>query len=328
MSVRALLAISALALSAVASAQDDPATLIAQLEARLLAARHIAIDATIESRGVIPSNLKGRSELFDRNRATWSYAGDFAGQPAELSLASDGRALDLKSGTRAEQGPVGPESNRALLAVAALALSAAASAQDDPAALITQLEVRLLAAQHVAIEATIESHGVIPSNLKGRSELFDRNRATWSYAGDFAGQPAELSLASDGRALDMKSGTRAEQGPVGPESNRALLIGLVRMGLLHNLARLSGLAAPDHAQGGVEQWVRLDSFRPTTYAIGGDLEGMMSFGFDLVVAGNTSGSARLWLDPATGLPRRRQLTVRFPQGDMTVTEDYTRFLVE
>ena len=217
---------------------------------------------------------------------------------------------------------------RALWLIATLLPSAAAPAQEDPATLIAHLEARLLAARHIAIEATIESRGVIPSDLKGSSELFDRNRANWSYAGDFAGKPAALALTSDGSALQMKSGDRAGQEPVAAESNRALLIGLLRMGLLHNLARLSALAAPDHAQGGVEQWVQLDSFRPTTYAIGGDLEGMMSFGFDLVVAGNTAGSARLWLDPATGLPRRRQLTVRFPQGEMVVTEDYTRFVVE
>ena len=219
---------------------------------------------------------------------------------------------------------------RAVAAVAALGLlfSTAASAQDDPATLIAQLEARLLAARHIAIEATIESRGAVVSNLKGRSELFDRNRASWSYTGTFAGQPADFSLASDGRALQMKSGGRAGEEPVGRESNRALLIGLLRMGLLHNLARLSGLTAPDHAQGGVEQWVQLDSFRPTTFAVGGELEGMMAFGFDLVVAGTVSGSARLWLDPATGLPRRRQLTVRFPQGEMVVTEDYTQFVVE
>ena len=219
---------------------------------------------------------------------------------------------------------------RAVAAVAALGLlfGTAASAQDDPATLIAQLEARLLAAKHIAIEATIESRGVVESNLKGRSELLDRNRAIWSYAGTFAGKPADLALASDGRALQMKSGARAGEEPVGRESNRALLIGLLRMGLLHNLARLSGLAGPDHAQGGVEQWAQLDSFRPTTYAVGGDLEGMMSFGFDLVVAGTVSGSERLWLDPATGLPRRRQLTVRFAQGEMVVTEDYTRFVVE
>jgi hypothetical protein len=209
-----------------------------------------------------------------------------------------------------------------------LAASAAGAQAPEPAALMAQLEARLLAAQQVAIEATITSHGVVGSQLTGRSELLDRNRAKVAYAGQFAGKTADLALSADGGTLRLRNGARAREEPVGRESNRALLIGLTRMGLLHNLARLAGALGPDHAQGGVEQWLTLDSFRPVTYAQGGELEGLMSFGFDLVVAGAPSASARLWLDPATGLPRRRQQTVRFPQGEMTVIEDYTRFDVK
>jgi len=210
-----------------------------------------------------------------------------------------------------------------------LLLSGPAAAQNqEGAALMAQLEARLLTARHIDIEATIESRGFVATNLKGRSELLDRNRATWAYAGAFAGKPADLALLADGRALHLKNGAQTREEPLGNESNRALLIGLLRMGLLHNLARLTGLRGADHAQGGVEQWVKLDSFRPTTFAQSGEFEGMMSFGFDLVVAGANSGSARLWLDPASGLPRRRQQTVRFPQGEMIVIEDYTRFVVE
>ena len=39
-------------------------------------------------------------------------------------------------------------------------------------------------------------------------------------------------------------------------------------------------------------------------------------------------NARLWLDQASGLPRRRQLTVRFGTAEMKVLERYTRFEVE
>lgn len=215
-----------------------------------------------------------------------------------------------------------------LLALLALLARTVTAQESEPAALMAQLEARLLAARHVTIEATITSQGVVPARLTGRSELRDRNRATIAYAGEFAGKPADLALSADDGALRARSGARAREEPVGPESNRALLLGLTRMGLLHNLARLSSTLGPDHAQGGVEQWITLDSFRPITYAQAGELAGLMSFGFDLVVAGTPSASARLWLDPATGLPRRRQQIVRFPQGDLTVIEDYTRFEVQ
>lgn len=219
--------------------------------------------------------------------------------------------------------------NTRLLLAGALVWSVAAPAQDlEGADLMAQIEQRLIAARRVAIEASIESSGVVPARLRGRSEWLDRNRATVAYEGSFAGRLAELGMVADSWTAQLKNGDQARGEPVGRESNRAALIGLTRMGLLHNLARLTGLGGADHANGGVDQWVKLDSFRPSTFAQGGELAGMMSFGFDIVVAGSTAGSARLWVDPATGLPRRRQQTVRFPQGEMTVIEDYLRFVVE
>jgi hypothetical protein len=213
--------------------------------------------------------------------------------------------------------------------VLCLLLAPAAPAQgDDPAQLMAQLEARVLAAKRVSIEATIESRGLVASSLKGRTELLERNRATLAYAGEFAGKAADLGLAADGRGVDLKNGATGRREPVGREANRALLIGLLRMGQLHNLARLTGLQAPDHAAGGVDQWVTLDSFRPTTFAQGTELEGTLSFGFDIVVGGEVSGSARLWLNTASGLPRRRSVTVHFPQGEMSVVEEYTSFVVD
>lgn len=199
---------------------------------------------------------------------------------------------------------------------------------EDPVALMTQLESRLAAARRVLIEADIESTGAIAVRLKGSTEVDDRNRARLAYAGEFAGKPVNLSLAADGRTLKVANGSAQQALPVEPESNRALLIGFARMGALHNLARAVSLQGPDHGGAGVTQWVQMEAFRPTTYAIGGELEGLMSFGYDLVVDGQTSGSVRLWLDPETQLPKRRSVLVHFPQGDMTVTESYTAFRLE
>lgn len=217
---------------------------------------------------------------------------------------------------------------RVLAAACLLAAGAATAAGEDPAELMAQLESRLLSAKRVRIEARIESRGVVASTLSGRSELRERNRASVAWSGEFAGKPVDMGLESDGRALELNRGDERRSEPSPRQCNRALLLGLTRMGLLHNLARLTALQAPDHAAAGVDQWVTLDAFRPTTFAQGGELEGLMSFGFDLVVAGQPSGSARLWLDPASGLPRRRAVTVRFPGGDMEVVETYTRFEVD
>lgn len=221
---------------------------------------------------------------------------------------------------------------KALLAVlvsaSVLSTPRALALGEDPVELMAQLESRLASARRVLIEADIESTGAIAVKLKGTTELNDRNRARVAYAGEFAGKPVTLSLTADGRALKIGNGSGQQALPVEAESNRALIVGLARMGVLHNLARAVSLQGPDHAAAGVAQWVQLDSFRPTTYAIGGEMEGLMSFGYDLVVDGETSGSVRLWLDPQTLLPKRRSVVVRFPQGDMTVTEDYREFRLE
>lgn len=209
-----------------------------------------------------------------------------------------------------------------------LAAPAALAAGEDPELLMRALEARLLAARHVLVEARIEARGAIAASLAGRTELFDRNRGRAEYRGQFAGAPADLALEVDSRVTQMRSGAQQREEPTAPEANRALIVGFTRMGLLHNLARLHGLQAPDHAGGGAESWVQLDAFRPTTYILGGELEGAMSFGFDVMVGGGAAAPARVWLDPDSGLPRRRQITVRFPQGEMTVVEDYVRFVVE
>lgn len=78
------------------------------------------------------------------------------------------------------------------------------------------------------------------------------------------------------------------------------------MGILNNLARLTGAREPDHADGGVREWVVVDS-------LPGRGDGALTF--DIVVAGQPAGSAALAVDEA-GRPTVRHQTVRFPGGEM------------
>ena len=202
------------------------------------------------------------------------------------------------------------------------------SVGEDGAELMAQLQARLLNAKRVVIESEVQSRGAVFSQLKGSAQIDERNRTRLNYSGQFGSKPAALALTADGRSQELRNGPDYRREPVQDETNRALLIGLLRMGQLHNLARLSGLQAPDHGDGLVERWVTLDNFRPTTYILGGELEGTLSFGFDVLVNGALAASARLWLDHVSGLPRRREQTVRFASGEIVVTENYARFVVE
>jgi hypothetical protein len=215
------------------------------------------------------------------------------------------------------------------IAIALLSASASAFAQgEDPLATLLLLEARVLAAPHVTIEAEVTATGALAAHYTGVLDFKERNRSTGAWQGELRGAPSAVSYSADGRAFEMKGegGSRGEL--TGRESNHALLAGALRMGIAHNLLRLAALQAPDHAGEGFDAWAALVDFRPTTVALGGEMQGAVSLGYDLKLDGVEAGSIRLWLDPVTGLPRRQQYTRRTPEGEVTVVEEYKRFALE
>jgi hypothetical protein len=110
----------------------------------------------------------------------------------------------------------------------------------------------------------------------------------------------------------------------------ALLLGLTRMGLLHNLARLTANAPPDHADVGVREWVTLSSFASDrTDPVNAPIPETFRHGisFELTVAEQRAGSAVLEID-AHGRPVIRRQTVEFPAGRMRVVERYSSVTIE
>ncbi len=166
--------------------------------------------------------------------------------------------------------------------------------------------------------------------LAGSWQLRFEVVATGAIAVKMAGElrvAEEIDLRARGTFIDTEydlrlwtRGDRLFAGPIdGPhiEAPRptalvpALAMGLSRMGILHNVARLTAGAVPDHADGGVRSWVQTLEHRMVGDAIA----------FALVVDGQPSGEATLWLD-ADGMPRRREQRVPFASGEMRVTERY------
>lgn len=215
-----------------------------------------------------------------------------------------------------------------LFAAALLVTGPALADAGPPPEMFGQLESRLLQARHVRIEAQVEASGALQASLRGYTELHEANRAQFHYAGTLGGQPAELSLSADGRTLEVASRGRLRRLAVGAESNRAFLLGMTRAGLLHNLLRGAELAGPDHGDGGMQAWLSAESFRPVTFAQLGELAGLASMGFEAVADGLPAASVQLWLDPDSGLPRRREHSLHLRQGEVQVVENYTRFVVE
>lgn len=214
-----------------------------------------------------------------------------------------------------------PRSTLALFTVAAATAgcsdapggSEGGGAAPEPADAFRAAEERLLEATDSRVDFRVTSTGAFESDLTGRLVLGGEGRARLEAEGTFGDQEQTLLLVSDGERMRITNGEDTVTASTPPHLEEALIVGLTRMGILHNLARLVEAAPPDHADGDVREWVRTRSFRRGERG---------SVGYDIEVDGRASGSAMLFLSPGTRLPGERRQTVEFPEGEMRVTEIY------
>ena len=184
---------------------------------------------------------------------------------------------------------------------------------DDPVAILSDLEERLAAADRVEIDADIRAEGALTADVHGSIHV-ERERVSWiKVKGWFVGQPVQAKWSSvtpvSGYAFDVQP----------PEWAEAILIGAMRMGALHNWAKVMDGKDPDTGNGDVRTWVTAED---VAWAKGGWKTRTLTW--TIAVDGVRSAEAELELD-ARGLPLRRRVVVHFPQGDMRVSERYHRF---
>lgn len=196
---------------------------------------------------------------------------------------------------------------------------AGAVVEADPEALFFGLEDRLTSAQYVHVDFAVKAEGAIEVDLAGGFDLGPGETLHLSADGHFNNEPADLRLWSDGSTLQATNGVESTSEPTPAALGEAVVVGFTRMGILHNLARLTGATAPDHAAGGIREWVTVEGFSR-------DGESPAAAAFELTVAAQPAGSATLEFDPE-GLPVARYQTVRFPNGEMRVEERYTTVVV-
>jgi hypothetical protein len=193
----------------------------------------------------------------------------------------------------------------------------------DPTAdeLFAAVEARLLASPNVTIAYEVASTGAFESALRGDLRIEPDGTVDLAAGGTFGDSAVELRLRSDGRTMEGGNALRGFRGEAAPALRDALVIGMTRMGILHNLARLTAGLPPDRANGGVREWVEVRELRfersspPPT----GD---PVALRFTIHVDGRRATEATLWVDPERRLPVRREQVVEFPGGSMAVTELY------
>ena len=197
---------------------------------------------------------------------------------------------------------------------------------DDPEIAMATLESCLRDAAAVGFATSAKAEGVVTADLAGTASWSDGIVAI-AAAGTFVERPADLHLTlGDGR-LSGGNGTHEFESEVPAELREALALGMTRMGILHNLARLAGALPPDHSEGGAAEWLTYEAAR---WGEGTEIDGQPArpLDFTVLVNGAPVAEARLWLRTSDGLPVRREQTVRFPQGDMVVVETYADWEID
>lgn len=180
------------------------------------------------------------------------------------------------------------------------------------------LEDKLERAQTLRIHGRLHSQGLVATDFVGVLALGSENRARLEFKGDMQGKPAEARLVSDGRTMVIRGEKRVEKPtPVGLDAS--LVIGMTRLGLLHNVVRIAAGEVPDHADGTVREWVTVGDVS-TTPSGGGE-----RLAWTISMKGQRVGEANLWLDGKTGLPLRKLVLAHTPEGEFLAEESYDVF---
>lgn len=147
-----------------------------------------------------------------------------------------------------------------LLLIGALALGATSLRAQRFETIFRDAEAQLVQADTVALDFEVSAEGVVSASLSGSLHRAGDTALELRATGSFADQEVDLHLTVAGETMTWGNGTASSEGPVPAALWPALAVGLTRMGILHNLARLVAGESPDHADGGVTEWVTVDEF--------------------------------------------------------------------
>lgn len=191
--------------------------------------------------------------------------------------------------------------------------------QMSPQEALTQTEQQLLGVDGQRVVFGVRSEGAFEGSLEGELTLGEGNALKLDASGVFGADSVALWLdATDTLMSWGNQGNESEQSrPAGLRD--AVVVGFVRMGVLHNLARLVAGVPPDRMDGDVRSWVEVVD----PEWVSGEAEvGQQGISFGIEVAGQRAGTATVWLTADGTMVARDQL-VQFPTGEMTVRERYS-----
>lgn len=156
------------------------------------------------------------------------------------------------------------------------------------------LEAQLLAADPFILRFHIESKGAISALAKGDVVRIRNAFSLHAYG----------KVGSEDRGGDLKLDNAPEA------TRRTVILGMTRMGLLHNIDRLYN---HEEVEADIDQRVEVANVTWDPVP--------RKFAFDIMVNGAKTSEAELWVDESNR-PVQRHVVVHFPKGDMTVRESY------
>lgn len=188
---------------------------------------------------------------------------------------------------------------RALVVLALFTAACASTSSGTPEERIAAVEHRLDTAHQWSMVFTSSTTGAVESRFNGTINVLAGNFASVDADGFLRGNPAHIRWEASGSPAQV---------------SHALTIGVLRLGITHDLAVLAGGAKMiENAEGGIEQALRMTN-------VAWDAK-EKKFTYHIVVEGSDVGTGELWVGRGD-LPRQRKLTVHFPNGDMHVDEHY------
>ena len=187
-----------------------------------------------------------------------------------------------------------------LFVLSALFAAACASTPSaTPEQRLAAVEHRLDTASEWSMAFHTSTSGAVTSRFTGTMNVLRGNFASIDADGFLRGQPAHVRWEASGSPSQV---------------SHALSIGVVRLGITHDLATLAGGAKTiDNAEGGIDQALKMAN-------VAWDAN-EKKFTYHIVVNGQDTGTGELRVGRGD-MPRSRILNVKFPNGDMHVEEHY------
>lgn len=189
---------------------------------------------------------------------------------------------------------------------------------ESAAEALSMVEDRLMSAEGRTVGFRVTSEGTFSASLEGELVLTSPTEVSMEASGTFGTDSVDLWVRGTMEGMSWGNADRSEEADLPPGLRESLVIGLVRMGVLHNLARLVSGAPPERTDGTVRSWVQADE---AEWVSADPERGARGIAFGIWVYGERTADATVWLDADGRLVGRDQV-VAFPGGAMRVEEWY------